>query len=379
MNSRIAINCVFFINGLLFANWAARIPQIQGYFDLDYQQIGSVLLASALGSVIGMPTAGFIINKFGSRKITLLAGASYICSIPLYMLSPNYTTLMAGFLFLGYSVGMMDVAMNDQAVEIEKQRGRPIMTFFHAMFSAGMMVGAGTGILFNALEVGLLTDFMIMSVIGMLLLLLVFPYFVNHTKDSYDDNPLIRIPSKTVVGIGLIAFCCMLGEGAMSDWTSQYMLKVAMSSEVLAPAALMGFSIAMMVGRFAGDRLRVLWGDNRLMMTGGFLALTGVVIAVSFPYPILVIISSIFVGLGLSTIVPIAYSLAGNLPGLGPGVGISMVTTIGYSGFLFGPPIIGFIADTWSLRIAFVFLLFLFLLMLVLVAQRIRTAPKINR
>ena len=370
MNSRIAINCVFFINGLLFANWAARIPQIQDYFNLDYKQMGTVLLASAIGSVVGMPTAGFIINKYGSRKITLLAATAYIFSIPLYMLSPNYYILILGFLFMGYSVGMLDVAMNDQAVEIEKRRGSPIMTFFHALFSAGMMVGAGTGILFNALDVGLLPDFIIMSSIGLLLLLFVYPSFVDHTIESYDDNPLIRIPSKTVLSIGLIAFCCMLGEGAMSDWTSQYMLKVAKSSEVLAPAALMGFSIAMMMGRFVGDRLRILWGDNRLMITGGILAFAGVVIAVSLPYPILVVLSAILIGLGLSTIVPIAYSLAGNLPGLGPGVGISMVTTIGYSGFLFGPPIIGFIADTWSLRIAFVFLLFLFALMLLLTGLR---------
>ncbi|MEL6276903.1 MAG: hypothetical protein AAFU03_17520 [Bacteroidota bacterium] len=156
----------------------------------------------------------------------------------------------------------------------------------------------------------------------------------------------------TIMVLGLAAFCCMMGEGAMADWTPIYMITVAGSPELWAPLGQAAFSGSMMLGRFAGDSARATYGSRSLIRGGGILALTGLSIALFFPTPILAFIGFLLVGLGLSNIVPIAYSISGSIPGIPTGVGISSVTTIGYSGFLFGPPIIGFLSERYDQLVA---------------------------
>ena len=144
----------------------------------------------------------------------------------------------------------------------------------------------------------------------------------------------------------------MLAEGAMSDWSVNYMQNVAKASKSLAPIGLSAFATSMTIGRLFGDRIRTFMGDKKMITTGGLLAVLGLAIALVVPNPYFSIAGFFLVGLGLSSIVPIAYSIAGNTKHLPPGVGLAMVTTVGYSGFLFGPPIIGFIADWYTLRVA---------------------------
>ena len=158
----------------------------------------------------------------------------------------------------------------------------------------------------------------------------------------------------------------MLAEGAMSDWSVNYMQNIAKASESLAPIGLSAFATSMTVGRLLGDRVRMLLGDKKMIITGGLLAVLGLTIALAMPDPYLSIAGFFLVGLGLSSIVPIAYSIAGNTKDLPPGVGLAMVTTVGYSGFLFGPPIIGFIADWHTLRIALGVVALLLMLMTLL-------------
>jgi fucose permease len=155
----------------------------------------------------------------------------------------------------------------------------------------------------------------------------------------------------------------MLGEGAMAEWTANYMVNVGKSTDYIAPFALFSFSGAMAVGRFLGDSARLKYGDSKLILYGGAISSIGLLIAILFPSPIIIICSLAAVGIGLSTIVPIVYSLAGNIPGVKAGVGISAVTTIGYSGFILGPPVIGFLSDLYTLRVAWCFILILFVLM----------------
>jgi MFS family permease len=166
-----------------------------------------------------------------------------------------------------------------------------------------------------------------------------------------------------MVGVGIIAFCCMMGEGAMADWTVNYMENIVLASKTLAPIALSSFATAMTVGRIFGDRVRAAWGDTTLIMAGGLMASIGLALAIAYPEPYVAISGFFLVGLGLSTIVPIAYSIAGNSKELPSEVGLAMVTTVGYSGFLFGPPIIGFIADLSNLRIGLLLVIVLFVVM----------------
>lgn len=366
-NNKIAVSILFAVNGFLFANYVSRLPRIQTDYGLDNGSIGLVLLASALGALLAMPFTGWLIVGSGSRKIAAISGLSFCLVIPMIGLMPGAWFLGVLFFLMGLSTGTMDVSMNAQAVMAEKAHKQPIMSFFHAMFSAGMMAGAGTGALFTKFDYGLRIHLMAVSVLAVSLIIWAI---LNLIKDQgvkiHTGNTAFRLPQASLLGVGVIAFCCMLGEGAMANWSTNYMLKVAHAESSLAPLGLAIFSLAMMLARFSGDKVRSHLGDRKLLIFSSMTAVTGLGMVLLFPYPFLVLAGLLMVGLGLSVIVPIAYSTAGNTPGLSPGVGIGMVTTIGYGGLLLGPPIIGFLADWQNLRIALLFALLLFALMTIL-------------
>jgi MFS family permease len=158
----------------------------------------------------------------------------------------------------------------------------------------------------------------------------------------------------------------MLAEGAMSDWSVNYMQNIALAAETLAPIGLSAFATTMTIGRIFGDKIRAMLGDKKMIALGGLIATVGLSLTLSWPTPYLSIAGFFLVGLGLSSVVPIAYSIAGNAKSLPPGVGLAMVTTVGYSGFLFGPPVIGFIADGFTLRVALGFVALLLLILTIL-------------
>lgn len=367
---RWAISAMFLINGFSYGNWIARLPRFQEIYDLDNGGIGLILLAHAVGALISMPITGFLISKIGSRKATQYAAWAFIFWMGLIPLAPNAWLLGAVFFCLGLAGGMLDVAMNAQAVLAEKQYKRPIMTSFHAIFSLGMMLGAGSGALFIHLGLDILPH-----IWAILLVDIAFCWWgsrhliIDRIKNVTIEGGGFQLPNRALIGMGLIAFCCMLGEGAMADWSTNYLEKIALAPPAIAPLGLAAFSMAMMIARFAGDRARTHWGDGRLLVACSSLAALGLTLVLAIIQPVVIIFSCLLVGLGLSVIVPIAYSKAGNMPDMEPGVGISMVTTVGYSGFLFGPPIIGFIADWIGLRIALGLVLLLFLLMLILATK----------
>jgi predicted MFS family arabinose efflux permease len=351
---RLAVKIVFFINGFVFANWGSRLPRIQELYHADNGTIGLVLLSLSIGAVGAMPFTGWTIIKKGSRKITIVAVLSYCILVPIIPFLSNIFYLAILFFFIGIATGMLDVAMNAQAVMVEQLYKRPIMTSFHALFSIGMMLGAWCGSLFIDLGYDLGYHLIIVSAFSLLAVLWANRNLIQDKPEtvSTHDGPLFRLPNQALIGIGIITFCGMLAEGAMSDWSVNYMQNIAGASKTLAPVGLSAFATSMTIGRLFGDRIRAFLGDKRMIVLGGLVATTGLVFSLVVPHPYLSIGGFFLVGLGLSSIVPIAYSIAGNAKSLPPGVGLAMVTTVGYAGFLFGPPVIGFISDAFTLQLA---------------------------
>jgi MFS family permease len=368
--SRIAVKLIFFINGFVHANLASRFPRIQEMFAIDKGTLGFVLLSTSVGALIAMPFTGWLIIRNGSRHIVIISVFVYCLVVPLVPLMPGLIGLVTIFFLMGVTAGMLDVSMNSQAVMVEQQHGKPIMTSFHALFSLGMVAGAGCGALFIKLETTLLTHLSIIVVLSVLSAVWA-RYHLIHDKpaEKKSNEPAFRLPNAAMVGIGVIAFCCMLGEGAMADWSTIYMEDIAQASKALAPIGLSAFALAMTMGRFFGDSARAKLGDRKLLVVCGLISTIGIMLTILFIHPYAVIVGLFITGLGLSSIVPIAYSIAGNTKDLPPGVGLAMVTTVGYSGFLFGPPIIGLIADWQSLRIALSVVAFLFIVMTFLSAR----------
>jgi MFS family permease len=366
--NRIAVNVVFFLNGFLYGNWSSRIPRIKELYGVSDQVFGFVLLTMALGAVAAMPFTGYAIMRNGTRRIGLLSIILYCAFVPLIPFMPNWIVLMVLYLIIGIATGMLDVSMNAQGVMVEKQYGKPIMTSFHALFSVGMALGGWCGSFFAGTSLTLYHHFAIVGGLSFVMTLWVQSNLINdnYVRNEKTEGPLFRLPDKTLLSIGIITFCCMMGEGSMANWSVQYMESVAFSSKTLAPIAITAFAGSMTLGRIFGDRVRALIGDRMIIVIGGFLSACGLVVALIFPVPGVVIAGCFLVGLGLSTIVPVAYSIAGNTENIPSGVGIAMVTTVGYSGFLLGPPIIGFIAEWKDLRFGLSIVAALLVLMIVL-------------
>ena len=368
-HSRLAINLFFFINGFVHANLATRFPRIQELFHIDNGTLGLVLLATSLGALFAMPFTGWLIIRNGSRRISILSIFSYCVFAPLVPLMPGLPGLFFIFFMMGVTAGMLDVSMNAQAVMVEQQMKKPIMTSFHALFSIGMVAGAGCGSLFIKLQTPLFIHLAAITALSIAGALWARYHLVHDKPAEKQEGPAFRLPNAAMVSIGIIAFCCMLGEGAMADWTTNYMENISHAGKAFAPLGLSAFALAMTTGRIFGDSARSKFGDRKLMIACSIVSTVGLSLAMIFINPYASLIGFFIVGLGLSVIVPIAYSVAGNATDLPPGVGLAMVTTVGYSGFLFGPPIIGFLADWQTLRIALGLVLILFVLMTLLSAR----------
>jgi MFS family permease len=260
---------------------------------------------------------------------------------------------------------------------VERQYNKPIMTSFHAFFSIGMALGAWCGAVFADLRVELSSHLLMITAASLFAVLWTSRNLIQDKPEFVNtiDGPLFRMPNKALLSVGIIAFCCMMGEGAISDWSVNYMENISLSTESLAPIGLAAFAVAMTLGRLLGDRFRALWGDSKLIVYGGLISTVGIAIVLLLPLPYLSIAGFFLVGLGLSTIVPITYSIAGNARDLPSGVGLAMVTTVGYSGFLFGPPLIGFISDLSNLRVGLLVVAVLFIIMTILGLAR---KPSVN-
>lgn len=370
MSYRTAVNIFFLVNGFVYANWAARIPAMQEQHDLDNIQIGFILLAHSIGAFIAMPVTGFLISKYSSRKVTFASGVAFPFFFVMLPWSQGFLSLLIPFLLMGSATGMMDVAMNAQAVQIEKILKKPIMTMFHALFSIGMVIGGLLGSLAINQGWSLSTHFPIVFLISLTTLVFAGKYLYPDPQSYSSKEPWFILPKGPLVILGIIAFCCMMGEGAIADWSTIYMKEIVQSPTYLYAMGLTAFAALMTSGRLVGDQVRKRIRDRKILILGALLSIAGMLFTLLIDYPIIVIIGFGIVGLGLSNIVPIIYSLAGNMKKINPGVGIAMATTIGYSGFMIGPPLIGFIADASSLYYSMILLSVLFLLMFILIRSK---------
>lgn len=247
------------------------------------------------------------------------------------------------------------------------------MSSFHALFSIGMATGAGTGALFAKLQVGLFWHFLIGAALCLLLVLWASLHLIDESaSESINQNKKtgFQFPTKAILPLGIIAFCGMTGESSMGDWSAIYMNKIVGKDAAFSALAFGSFSIAMTIGRIFGDYFTARLGSARMLWFDTIAAMIGLSLMLLFPSSYIVLAALFLMGLGLATVVPIIYSAAGNTAGVAPSVGIAMATTVGYAGFFVGPPVIGYLADLFSLRVGLLFPLVLFAVMLWLIHLR---------
>lgn len=357
-SERIAVMSAFFTNGVLLSAWLSRIPFIQDDLGLSESALGLALFGGSLGVISALLASGSLIARFGSRRMTTIGAVWFCLMLPMVALMPTGLALAGGLFFFSASISIMDVSMNAQAVVVEQHAKRPLMSSFHAMWSIGAAVGGVIGSQMARLGIVPLWHFLGVSIVfGLLFLPFTFKLVPRErmqedTLNPDEKAPVFQLPARALWPLGAVAFCAAIGEGALSDWGALYLTDTVGSAESIAAAGYATYAGMMTVGRLAGDQLSKRLGSVQVVRYGGVLATGGLLLAILYPQITTVLIGFGMVGLGLSTIMPLAFSAGGNHPSVASGVGIASVATIGYTGFLAGPPIIGLIAEATSLRIA---------------------------
>jgi MFS family permease len=350
---RIAVSSFFFLAGICFASWASRIPDIQARLQLNSAALGGVLLCLPIGLLTSLPIAGFLVAKYGSRIIVMLAAILYSCTLPMLGFSGSVTQLMITLFVFGFGGNMMNISVNTQAVATEGLYHKPIMASFHGVWSMAGFTGAAVGTIMVHLHVLPPYHFLCITAIAGLILILFSGRLIHKDSSRDEKQPIFARPDKSIFNFGLIAFFSMICEGAMFDWSGIYFAKVVRPDPSLVTVGYTAFMCTMATGRFVGDWVAFRLGMKTMLQLSGLLTACGLLLSVFFPYFITATIGFLIVGAGVSSIIPMIYSAAGKSKIMSPGVAIAAVSTIGYLGFLFGPPFIGFIAQVTSLRISF--------------------------
>jgi MFS family permease len=350
--NRIAVSAYFFLAGLCFSSWASRIPNIQQHLHLDNASLGGVLLGLPVGLLTSLPLAGWLVARFGSRPIAISAAILYASTLPTLGLVNAAWQLVACLFFFGMFGNMLNISINTQAIGTETLYGRTIMASYHGLWSLAGFSGASIGTAFISLGWLPWQHFLVVTALAYIIVISISGRLIAVDAGSDENRPIFARPDRSLINLGIIAFCSMICEGAMFDWSNVYFQRVILPPKALAGLGLTAFMSTMASGRFLGDWLTTKWGIRRILQISGTLTATGLVISIAFPWLIPATVGFLFVGAGVSSVVPLVYSAAGKSRVLSPGVALAAVSTIGYLGFLFGPPFIGFIAQAFNLRVS---------------------------
>lgn len=363
---RAAVALMFLMNGFLVGAWAPKIPEFASRLSLSESALGLMILTFGLGSITLMPVAGMQIARFGSTWVTRVAAVMALPTLLLLSLVNSvWTAAIAIFLFGGL-IGAMDVAMNANAVATEKHMRRSIMSSCHAFWSLGGLIGAATGGLLIA-WVGVLGHAAFATIFAAAAVAIGWPMLLTDKPHPEEAKQKVRLPMTPLPWLlGMMALFSMVPEGAVLDWGALYLRNELGASVQLSGFAYAAFSLTMAVMRFAGDIVRDRLGAVRTLRICTVMAIVGLLIAGFAPNATVVIFGFAIAGIGISNMVPIAFSAAGNLPGMAQGIGLSVVTTMGYSGILVAPSLIGFIAEHVGLAVVFTSLPLLLIVVLFL-------------
>jgi MFS family permease len=339
---------------MIVGTWVSRIPAVQTALHLSNGILGLTLLSSAAGAVSTLPITGWLVSRYGSKKITLVSGILFCLAVVPLGIAPSAPALAAALFLFGAVAAAMDVSMNAQGVEVEKELGSPTMSRFHGMFSLGAMAGAGIGGLAAAHAITPLPHFASSALVNLIAVIAVATLLLETHADILKQDhrlPLNKIPP-VLLALSAIGFCILLSEGAMSDWTAVYMKQVLNAGQGRAAAGYAVFSAAMAIFRFLGDIVTARFGPYRTVRTACLIAAGGLVWALSVHSSAWALPGFALTGAGLSVIIPLVFGSGGRVESINPGAGIATVTGLGYIGFIVGPPAIGFASQVVTLRYA---------------------------
>jgi MFS family permease len=344
---RAAVTAIFFLNGTAFTSLYARLPALQADLELSDPALGLLLLATAAGLLLAQPAAALVAARRGSAAVTRASALGLAAVLPLPALAPTPATLGAALAALGACNGALDVAMNAQGIAVERRSPRRVYASFHAALSFGAVAGAAGAGAVAALGVA---PALHLAALAALLAGAAHCAGRRLLPDAAALGPIVVAPSRALAALGVVAFCCLLAEGAVFDWSAVYLRRSLDTGEAMAAAGLAAFSLTMGLGRLTGDRLADRVGPVALARGGAALAGTSFAVALLAASPPAAIAGFALLGAGLAAVFPLALAAAAaRTPHAPTAPAIAAVSTAGYLGLVCGPPTIGLLSGVVGL------------------------------
>jgi MFS family permease len=351
---RVSVCAFYFVQGLIFASWASRIPDIKQALSMNDAQLGSALLAIPVGEFVTMVLCGYLVSRYGSRRMLLIAAFVYPLTLVGVGLVTSYAQLYVMLFLFGMTGNLSNIAVNTQAVGVERLYGRSIMGVFHGLWSCAGFAGALAGALMVALHaspfVHFLTVYAWILCIVLLMQRSILPRDARQRRIDEAPRKIFTRPDTFVLIIGLLAFANMVCEGTVFDWSGIYFKEVIAPPENFVRLGYIAAMCSMTAGRFTVDRFVMRFGVIHVLRAGGCLTVAGLLLAVVSPHIVTSTLGFLLIGAGISPAIPVCFSLVGRSKTMLPGIALATVSSISFFGLLIGPPVIGFVSEAAGLR-----------------------------
>ncbi len=352
VKQRIALSVYFFLSGFCFSTWASRIPTIKTYFDFNEAELGNILLAMPISSLIGLPISTWLVTRFHSR--TPLLGGFLVFSFSLIWIGLSTTTfgLVASICLFAFCMRILNISMNTQAITLQKQFDKKINGAFHGMWSTGGIGGVAFSTLMIALDVSMTNHLIFVATFTFITATVAYNFVLKNDKTTEGNKLIIGKPDPFIFLLGMLIFFAAVCEGGMYDWSGIYFKEVI--QEDIFTLGYLIFMIFMALSRFFSDYLIERIGmEKTFVVSASFISL-GILMAIVFPYFWPSMIGFCIVGFGSAAVFPMTFTLAGTSKKYSPGMAISIIATYGTVGMFIGPPLIGYLAHAFNLKVSFI-------------------------
>ena len=350
------LNLFFFLSGFCFSTWASRIPTIKTAFDYNEAELGTILLFMPISSLIGLPISGWLVSRYDSRIPLAMAFSTLALAILSIGFATTDVSLIASLCFFSFSMRVLNISMNTQAITLQKQFDRKIIGSFHGLWSTGGIVGVGFSTFLVALHVTMANHLLIVSIATLATTLFSYRFLLRNDRSRSGNKLILGKPDPYIVYLGLLVFLASLCEGGMFDWSGIFFKEVVMV-EIFTWGYLI-YMICMALSRFASDRVVEKIGMEKTFIISACFIFIGIFMAILWPTFWPSMAGFCLVGFGTAAVIPMTFTLASGSAKYSPGMAISIIATYGIAGMFIGPPLVGYLAHAFNLRVSFLIFAF---------------------
>lgn len=355
VKQRIALSTCFFLSGFCFSSWASRIPTIKTIFNFSEADLGNLLLVMPIASLIGLPISGWMVSKFSSRNPLVLSMLFFAASLFVVGYTTNIVALVIAVAVFSFCMRIINIFMNTQTITLQKKFKRKIIGSFHGIWSAGGLTGVALCTLLLKFNISIATHMLIVTLFTFTAASVSYFYLLKNDRSTSGNKIKFGKPDPFIFYLGILIFFASVCEGGMFDWSSVYFKDVV--GEEIFTLGYFTFMVFMAISRFSSDRVIEKIGMQKSYYLSAILIVLGIATVILLPYFWPALVGFSLIGLGTAAVIPMIFISAGDSTKYSAGMAISIISTYGILGRLLGPPIIGYLAELFSLKLAF--LLFL--------------------